>query len=197
MAEITVSKRVLNWIARHGKRPMAIPALSLLSVGDFFIPALPTQTSVMLLAWLQPKKAWLIAFLFALASAIGTSLLAALALMLDNYLVSFVPSEGSKGYEHWQWLTGLVQEYGLIALATLCLLPTPPRTLVVLSILSGLSISAVIAMVFMGKLVWFLAVVTCVYLAPKWLSKVPWIGQFVSKQRHRASSAVTTRNINT
>ena len=132
-----------------------------------------------------------------MAAAIGSSFLAILALMLDDYFSSLIPTAGKNGYEHWQWLKGTVQEYGLIALPVLCLLPTPPRTLVVLSILSGLSVSAVIAMVFMGKLVWFFAVVTFVCMAPTWLSKVPWIGQYVSKQRHRASSAVTTRNINT
>ncbi|KPH60757.1 hypothetical protein HJP15_11085 [Pseudoalteromonas sp. NEC-BIFX-2020_002] len=177
----SVSRRVIAWIGKNGAKPNAIPTLAFVSVGDFFIPALPTQTSVILLAWLQPKKAALTALAFASAAAVGACILLFLVTVLDSYLQLIVPTQDSKMYSRWVELQGYIKEYGFIALAAMSLLPTPPRLMVVLSFLSGLGVPTIISTVFIGKLVWFFSVVSVIKIAPNWLMKLPIIGKKIEK----------------
>ncbi|AXQ99130.1 hypothetical protein [Pseudoalteromonas piscicida] len=179
--KVTLARRVLNWISENGKKPKAIAVLSGLSIGDFFVPALPTQTSVMLLAWLQPKKILTIALMFAIAAAVGSSILILLATILESFLQSAIPSQDSANFEKWQTFKHYINEYGLYALALMSLLPTPPRTMVVLSLLAGISGYLIVATVLFGKLLWFTAVVLIVSRAPNWLPKIPWIGKKIAK----------------
>lgn len=102
----TLAKRVMDWITKNGRKPQAVYILASISIGDFFVPALPTQTSVMLLAWLQPRKAWVITLMFAFAAAVGASILGFLSILLDNYLQSAIPTEQSSHYQNWEKLKG-------------------------------------------------------------------------------------------
>lgn len=177
----SIAQRCLKWIAKHGAKPKAIVILAIVSIGDFFIPALPTQTSVLLLAWLQPKRALWIILAFAMCAAAGASILVLLAGLLDQYLQMATPSQESKMHQQWITLQGYIKEYGLFALAIMSLLPTPPRTMVVLSLLSGLAWLPIITTVFVGKLMWFGTVVVLVNIAPQWLTKLPIIGVKIQK----------------
>lgn len=163
-----------------------------------FVPALPTQTSVMLLAWLQPRKAWVITLMFAFAAAVGASILGFLSILLDNYLQSAIPTEQSSHYQNWEKLKGYVSQYGLYALVSMSLLPTPPRTMVILSLLSGISGYWVVATIFLGKLMWFCGVVFTVTRSPKWLIKLTWIGrkiaQSISQKQSQLHQATTSFN---
>lgn len=177
----TVTNRVLNWVMKKGRKPKAVYVLAGISIGDFFVPALPTQTSVILLAWLHPKKAWIIALMFAVAAAMGASILVLISTLLDSYLQSAIPAEESSSYHSWETLKGYTNQYGLYALAAMSLLPTPPRSMVILSLLSGISSCLVVVTVFLGKLLWFGGVVFVVSRSPKWLVKLPWIGSKIVK----------------
>lgn len=194
----TLAKRVMDWITKNGRKPQAVYILSGISIGDFFVPALPTQTSVMLLAWLQPRKAWVITLMFAFAAAVGASILCFLSILLDNYLQSAIPTEQSSHYQNWEKLKGYVSQYGLYALVSMSLLPTPPRTMVILSLLSGISGYWVVATIFLGKLMWFGGVVFTVSRSPKWLIKLPWIGrkiaQSISQKQSQLHQATTSFN---
>ncbi|WP_434998980.1 hypothetical protein ACRZ5S_20595 [Vibrio scophthalmi] len=180
----TIAQRVLRWMIRNGRDPKSVYVLAGVSVGDFFVPALPTQTSVMLLAWLQPQKALVIALMFAISATVGASILVALAVFFDSYLQSAIPTEESNQYLSWVKLKDYVNLYGLYALAAMSLLPTPPRSMVILSLLSGISGYVVVTTVFLGKLLWFGSVVFLVSRSPNWLIKLPWIG---SKMAHSIS----------
>ncbi|WP_051305000.1 hypothetical protein [Chitinilyticum litopenaei] len=123
-------RHLLGWLHRHGRRPMAIPVLALLAVGDAIVPALPTQGSVVLLGLLQPARRRLIALAFALAGTAGAALLLTLAATLD------LPAQWPHS---WAGAQRLLHEHGLLALLVLCALPSPPRSLIVLSALAGLA----------------------------------------------------------
>lgn len=168
--------RVLQWVKTNGSKPSALPLLGSLSVGDFFIPALPTQSSVILLAILQPARAIAIVLIFALAAAIGASILSGMAWLMDDFLTQAMPGPGSAAEAHWAQLQQWLSQYGLWALFAMSLSPTPPRTLIILSLLSGIAGSLVVLTVLAGKLIWYSLVVTLVIKAPHWLIKVPVIG---------------------
>jgi len=173
----SIATKVLSWLKRNGSKPKAVPMLAGLSIGDFFIPALPTQTSVMLLAWLQPQQRVFIALLFAMAAVIGSGILIGLSLLLESFIQASIPSEQSDFYAKWLQLKAWINDYGLLALFAMSVFPTPPRSLVVLSILSGLSGLAIMITVFLGKLLWFSLVVFIVTGAPNWLMSLPWLGK--------------------
>nr|WP_087019845.1 hypothetical protein [Thaumasiovibrio subtropicus] len=175
----------MRWIKTHGQKTKAVPMMGALSIGDFFVPALPTQTSVMLLSWLQPQRAALIAFTFAFAAALGASVLALLVLSIETYAQAVMPVEGDELYGHWQTLQSYIAQYGVIALFVMSLLPTPPRSMIILSLLSGLALFSVVFAVFAGKLVWFGLVVTLITRAPNWLMSLPWIGRRLSAILHK------------
>ena len=179
--KMKLSTKALRWLRTHGKNPKAIPTMALISVGDFFIPALPTQTSVMLLAWLQRKRGALIAFMFAFAAATGAAVLAAGVTFFNDYLNALIPSVDSEHHAHWLYLEGVIKQYGIYGLAFMSLLPTPPRSLIVLSILAGLAIEMVILAVFVGKFIWFSLVVLLVIYTPIWLTRLPIIGQYFTR----------------
>ncbi len=191
--QLSIGQRILKWIGRHGAKPKAIPMLAGVSIGDFFVPALPTQTSVMLLAWLQPKRAIWIILAFSMAAAVGAGILTLLATLLDQYLQMATPTEESKMYQQWLTLQGYIKDYGFFALAVMSSLPTPPRTMVVLSLLSGLAWLPIIATVFVGKLIWFSIVVTLINVAPKWLVNLPIIGVKIQKIIASKPSTQTVR----
>ena len=167
------AKRCGDWLVKHGRKRYSIFALSGLSVGDFFIPALPTQTSVIALGLLQPRRGWLVVLMFSLASMVGAAILMALLLTIETYLSTIQPSEGNELYEHWLWLKALVGQYGLFALFAFSMLPTPPRLMVTTTVLAGLSLPMILATVFIGKTVWFGFVIILLRYFPGVLKKIP------------------------
>lgn len=68
-----LTARIARFAVFHGSQRRAIVGLSAASVGDFFVPALPTQTSVLALGLMQPQRAAWIALAFAIAAALGAA----------------------------------------------------------------------------------------------------------------------------
>jgi len=171
----------MDWVVLHGRRRYSIFALSALSVGDFFIPALPTQTSVIALGLLQPKRAILIVTAFAIAAVIGAGILMAILLSIESYLSSLQPKAASKMYDKWLWVQEVVREYGLWGLLAFSMFPTPPRLMVATTVLAGFSIPLILATVFTGKVIWFGFVIIILHFSPKLLMRVPVIGTQIKK----------------
>ncbi|CAM3171375.1 hypothetical protein QTO01_15500 [Vibrio mytili] len=172
----TLTQRILNWISENATKPKALPILGGLSIGDFFIPALPTQTSVILLAWCQPKRAIWIILTFAIAATAGAGVLSLIAYSVDGYLIAGISPPDSDLYQHRLRLQNWLEQYGLWTLLVMSMLPTPPRLLIILSLLSGIAWLNIAATVFLGKLAWYSLVVMLVIKTPSFLMSLPWIG---------------------
>ncbi len=183
----SLGRRIMDWLVLHGRRRYSIFALSGVSVGDFFVPALPTQTSVMALALLQPKRALLIVASFSLAAVVGAAILATLLLSVESYISSVQPATTSEIYEEWLWIQEFIKNYGLWGLLAFSMLPTPPRLMIATTVLAGFAFPLILATVFLGKVIWFGTVVTLLRHAPDLLTKAPFIGKRIQSLRERYS----------
>ena len=185
---LTWGQRISRFTVLHGSKRSAIFVLALVSVGDFFIPALPTQTSVIALGLLQPRRALWIALAFAIAAALGASVLALLLASVDSFAQQFAAEKlGSE----WARITKFIQTYGAWAVLFSSIFPTPPRLLTAVTLLSGVSPWAVIASVFMGKLIWFALFLTLLIKLPKVLGRIPVIGKAVNRFRSFQANFLT------
>jgi membrane protein YqaA with SNARE-associated domain len=169
-----LSERILRFAVRHGSRPRTLGLLSALSVGDFFLPALPTQTSVIALGLLQPQRAPWIALAFALAAGAGVGAVALLLTFVDAYADTL--AQESLG-QSWAGIAQTIRDYGVWAVFFASIFPTPPRTMVVAALLAGAAAPAVIAAVFCGKALWFGGVLTLLRYAPAKMRGLPLIGR--------------------
>jgi membrane protein YqaA with SNARE-associated domain len=184
----TRSERIARFAVRHGSRPKTMIALSALSVGDFFLPALPTQTSVIALGLLQPQRALWIALAFAAAAATGTGLVALFLSFVESYAQA--AAQESLG-DRWAAIAQNIRDYGVWAVLLASIFPTPPRTIVIAALLAGALAPLVMLAVFCGKLLWFGGVLAMLRYAPARLRKLPFIGrQLQTLERLRNEEAV-------
>jgi membrane protein YqaA with SNARE-associated domain len=173
-------ERISRFSVLHGSKRSAIFALALVSIGDFFIPALPTQTSVVALGLLQPKRAAWIALAFALSAALGAAILALLLISVESFAQQFASEQ--LGNE-WARITAFIQTYGSWAVLLGSIFPTPPRLLTAATLLSGVSPWVVIGAIFLGKLIWFGLFLTLLIKLPNLLGRIPVIGKAASRFR--------------
>lgn len=171
-------QRLARWAVLHGSRRRAIGVLASASIGDFFVPALPTQSSVIALGWLQPRRAAWIALAFATAAGLGACVLATLLSIVDDYARQFGVAQFGAA---WTEAAGRVREFGVWAVLLASVFPTPPRLLVAATLLAGASAVAVGAAVFAGKLLWFALFLAVLIRAPGWLAKVPVLGRTLAR----------------
>lgn len=170
--------RLGRWTVREGGRRRALALLGSLSVGDFFLPALPTQTSVIALGLLQPQRWLWIVLVFASASAVGAMLLSVLLGAFQGYAQQF----GSARWgSDWQVITEQVRRWGLGAVLVAAALPTPPRLLTAATLLAGRPAPAVAAAIFVGRSIWLGAFLAVLVRAPHWLARVPVLGPSLAR----------------
>ncbi|XZG69730.1 hypothetical protein ACTSKR_13875 [Chitinibacteraceae bacterium HSL-7] len=169
------ARRIYHWTLIHGSRVRAIWLLALASVGDFFIPALPTQSSVILLALLQPQHSRLIVLGFTVAAAMGAGILAIFISLVAPVIHDMPFAWHFAGFQ--LDLKQLVQQWGSAMLFALSLLPTPPRLAVITALSLGLPWYEVVLAVAAGKWVWFSLVVWLTRQAPDKLKRIPIIGK--------------------
>ncbi len=170
----TWSERLLRRLVAGGSRRRALAGFAALSVGDFFVPALPTQTAVIALSLLQPRRAVWIVLGFALASGLGTALMAALVASIDGYAQALASDISPAA---WARATDLLLRHGVWIVLLASLLPTPPRTLVVAALLAGVPAVTVVSAVTTGKALWFGGLVALLVQMPQRLRQTPWLGQ--------------------
>ncbi len=173
-------RRLSRFAVLQGSRRRAIAVLGGASVGDFFVPALPTQTSVIALGLLQPQRAAWVALVFALAAAVGAGLLAVLLMGASAYAQQF--GEARFGSE-WTQVVQTVRDYGVWAVLLASIFPSPPRLLTAATLLSGAAAWAVLLAVFAGKLIWFGLFLLLLTRAPALLARVPLLGRAVPRFR--------------
>ena len=184
MSPLGWMEQITRFAVIHGASRRALAALSTLSVADYFLPALPTQASVIALGILQPQRAVLIALAFAIAASLGASLLALMLVTVSGYASAF--GTGHFG-EHWIFIQTQVLEYGVWAVLIASALPSPPRLLTAAAILAGTSIGLVVAAVFIGRLIWLSFFLSLLIRAPRVLAEMPVIGSMLKRfHRYRA-----------
>jgi len=177
-------ERMARYAVQQGAQPRTLAVLSSLSIGDYFLPALPTQTTVIALGLLQPQRAVWIALAFAMAAAIGASLLALLLVIVSDFGSQFL---GDQLGEQWQVLQDQVQRYGVWAVLIASALPSPPRMLTAVAILAGTAIGPLIAAVFVGRLIWLSLFLSLLIRAPRLLEGLPLLGSMLRRfLRYRA-----------
>lgn len=176
--------RLSRFAVLHGSRPRAIAVLGAASIGDFFLPALPTQTSVIALGLMQAQRAAWVALTFALAAAAGAGLLALLLGLVSGYAEKF--GQARYGPE-WTNVMQLVRQYGVWAVLAASVFPTPPRLLTAATLLAGAAASSVMLAVFAGKLLWFGGLLFLLTRAPVVLDRLPLLG--AALRRFRAFQA--------
>lgn len=172
------SERLIRRLVASGTRKRSLAGFAALSVGDFFVPALPTQTSAIALALLQPRRAvWIVAS-FAAAAAMGALLMAAIVSGIDGYAQALANDVAP---EAWAEAKALLLRHGPWVVLAASLFPTPPRTLVAAALLAGTPVYIVAGAVLAGKAVWFGLIVTLLVTAPQRLQRVPWLGKQVQR----------------
>jgi membrane protein YqaA with SNARE-associated domain len=173
MARPSWSERLFHRLVAGGTHRRALAGFAALSVGDFFLPALPTQTAVIALSLLQPRRAaWIVAG-FATAAAAGALLMAALVTAIDGYAQSLV---NDLAPETWAEASDLLRRHGAWIVLAASIFPTPPRVLVIAALLAGTPAIAVAGAVFAGKVLWFGVIVALLVTMPTRLHRVPWLG---------------------
>jgi membrane protein YqaA with SNARE-associated domain len=166
--------RLARYTVLQGSKPRTIVALGAVSVGDFFAPALPTQTSVIALGLMQPSRWLWIALIFAAASATGVLLLATLLSLFTEYAQQFDPERIGND---WNTVMTHLREWGLWAVLLFSMLPSPPRLLTAATLISGMGPWAVAAAVFTGRMVWLSGFLLLLTRAPQLFARVPFIGR--------------------
>jgi hypothetical protein len=165
--------RLARYAVLQGARRRTLAVLGAVSVGDFFVPALPTQTSVIALGLMQPARWVWIAAVFASASAMGALLLATMLALVTGYAQQFGAEQMG---EAWVTVMDRLREWGIWAVLLFSIFPTPPRLLTAATLLSGGGALAVSAAVFAGRMIWLLGFLLLLTRAPQWLAKVPLLG---------------------
>lgn len=183
-------QRIARYAVLKGARRRALAALSGISIGDFFVPALPTQTSVVALGLLQPQRAVWIALAFATAAGLGAALL---ALMLDfagGYAQQFGTAEFG---ENWTLIAERARAYGVWAVLLASIFPTPPRLLTAATLLAGAGMLPVVLAVFTGKLIWFGLFLWLLQRAPAVLTRVPLLGSSLARFERLRAEVLQTK----
>ena len=177
-ASLSWSDRAARFAVLQGARPRALGVLGGLSVGDFFLPALPTQTSVLALGLMQPHRLYWIVGVFSLATALGAALMALVLLNLGAHahqwgLQQFGPE--------WTHTLQRVQEWGLWLVCVASISSSPARLTVAATLLSGVAAAYVVAVVLLGRAIYLTLFLLLVTRAPHWLERVPLLGPAVQK----------------
>lgn len=182
------SERLLRKVVVHGGRRRALAGFAALSVGDFFVPALPTQSAVIALSLLQPRRAAWIVLGFASAAALGVLVMALLVAAVDATAQRLA---GDVAPQAWAQATDLLRRHGLWIVFAASVFPTPPRVLVASALLAGIPAALVAGAVFAGKCLWFGAVVGLLLAVPQRLLGAPWLGARI-RRLHELRAQVQT-----
>lgn len=130
--------RTVVALDRMANRPWFLPAVSLFPLADYVLPFLPNQMLLIALSVLQPRRWWMFALTFVIATGTGAWLTAhALQMAVGPVLLEAAFGGGPDAGAAPKTLL-LIETYGLWALALLAMLPWPPRTGVIVGALAGL-----------------------------------------------------------
>lgn len=134
----TRTGRVLVRLDRAAHRRWFLPTVAVFPLSDFALPIMPNQTLIMALSVLQPRRRWAIAFTFVAATSAGALLTASAVQAAGPWLLDYI-SGGRPDQGTFHDIIQQIERYGMWALAGLSLLPSPPRTAVLVCALAGIS----------------------------------------------------------
>ncbi len=163
----------MRWLARHGRKPWAVPLLAAVALADSLVPMVPAELLAVSLFVLQPQRVRLVAVVFTLAAAGSTWLLAASVTGLMGWAgPAFDPQSLATG-PGWEQARALVNAWGPAALALAGIFPDSPRTSVVVAALAGLDPLTIAASILAGKALLYAVLVAAVEFAPRLAGRLP------------------------
>ncbi|TFL19324.1 hypothetical protein [Jannaschia formosa] len=125
----------LRWIDRQAARAGYYPRMGAFPFLDYALPVLPNQILLLVLACLHRERWLAIALTFAIASALGAVAVTLVVQIADSRSVArFLTGEIEAAGPVIAW----IEAEGVWVLAALALLPTPPRSAVLVCALAGL-----------------------------------------------------------
>ena len=154
-------------------------------MADFVLPVMPNQLLLAGLSLLAPTRWPIFAFVFALGTAIGGTLVAVALQSLgadQSLFVSLDEAGGSLAEALAQF-----RRYGLWLLAGIALLPWTPRVTVVACALAGVSPLAIFATLLCIRLVPCTGLALAGALGPRWAMRLGFVERFVAKARSEIS----------
>jgi len=127
----------------------------------------PAEFIVFALMILQPRRALLIVFAFAVSAAMSAGLLATLVAGVADatHLTGWL--SGERQSAHWAQAVSLIQTWGAFALTATAVFPDSPRTLVAVAALAGLAPIQITGFVLAGKLMLYGLIFLIVQYLPK------------------------------
>jgi membrane protein YqaA with SNARE-associated domain len=165
-----VAKKAKDYSAHRWYGPYAGGVISL----DYFIIVLPSTTLVIASSLLQPKK-WLSNGLWlALGSTLGGLIISGLLQTFTAPLLNSILS-GVASSDEWNKLLVFIQNYGVYGLFLMACIPTPIRTVTIVTAVSGVALPMITAAILAGRLVSYVGLSFITSRFPHWLLKVSFI----------------------
>lgn len=185
--------RIILALHARADRPWFLPSVGAFPLMDYALPFLPNQLLLIALSMLQPQRWRRLAAVFVIGTSLG-ALLAALAVQhagrpLVEALWGAAPLPDAP--EGWK---GMVGRYGLIGLAGLSLLPSPPRTAVVLCAFAGLPPAGIMIAVATGRIVPVTGFALIGAWAPQWLRRYGPIDRLLREVENGLAPAAPAKN---
>ncbi len=186
----SIRKRLFQWIEtallRHGTKPETIFFLAFFSVLDGFLPLLPAEMFVLALCVLQPQKGQRVVLVFAAASALSAFLLATgMGTLMASAEALSQKLMGAQGPQ----VLASMRDWGPISMVFFSLFPDSPRSAIALFALSGVSPESICAMVFIGKLMLYTAMLLLIHHLPsrggRWRGAEPFWVRWLQRRASR------------
>ena len=155
-------------LLRYGAQPRTIFFLAGFSALDSFFPMLPAEAFVVALGILQPRKVKVIVLVFAMASALSAWLL---ALVLGTLSASAERLGLQLMGAQWDQALAMVHTWGPASMVFLAAFPDSPRTSIAALALSGVAPLLIGLMVFLGKLIFYSALLGLMHHLPSRLGR--------------------------
>ncbi len=142
-----------------------------LAAVDNIILVIPNDGILISSAMLSPKRWWSLALWTTIGSTIGAL---ALCLLVDNYGLDFLLYlfPNLQNSLTWQWTVHFFDQYGLLLVFLVALAPVAQQPAVVLASLASVNLTALLALIFVGRLVKFAIMAWVASHAPSKIEKL-------------------------
>jgi len=163
-------QRFVKTLQKHADRPWYAPLIAFLSALDNFIVIIPNDGILVSSAMLKPRRWFLFAFAITIGSTLGGLSLAALVEFQGlPWVETTFPALVSS--VTWQWTDHFFDEYGLVVIFIVGLLPIAQQPAVVLAALAGTPLAELTAAIGLGRFIKFMAMAYLGSHAPRVLGK--------------------------
>jgi membrane protein YqaA with SNARE-associated domain len=158
-------------VRRSVDRWWFLPSMALLSAIDLFILVIPTEGLLVSAVLVRPRRWIAIALAGAAGSGFGAWLLAgAVKLWGMPFLTAYAPSALKS--ENWDRISAWVSHWGAWAMAGVSLSPLPQQPAVAICALTSITVTEIVAAVFLARAVKFGLFCWAARHAPKLLREI-------------------------